>query len=1019
MLRLLIRWAVKNDALVAILAAAMLVVGVHNASTARLDVLPDFAPPQVVVQTEAPGFTAEQVELLITNRVEAALLGAPAAELVRSESIAGLSVITVSFRDDVDPWRARQAVGELLASSIGTLPEGSRPPQVTPLTSATMDLLKVGLLSDRATLRDLRAIAEWTVKPRLQAVPGVASVHIFGGDLPRLEVQVDDATLVARGLTLADVASAAGSATGMRPAGFVDTASQRVFVRSDGQATSPADLAEALVAERDGLPIRLGDVAKVVEGGEPHFGDCLIQGKPGVLLTLLGQYGTNTLEETMAVEAALRELAPVLEAAGVRMLPRLHRPATFIETALHNLTHSLWIGAALVAAVLLAFLRDLRTVAISLLAIPLSLLGAVLVLVWFGFGLDTMAIGGLAMAIGEVVDDAIVDVENVVRRLGMSRGRDQSRWRVVVAASLEVRGAVVHATMVVALAFVPVLLLPGLTGKLFRPLGVAYLVAVLCSLATALLVTPALCLLLFRRRPPRPPRERGPGLQAALLAFAHHHLNKLLVAMAVLLAATAWAGCRIGIEFLPAFREGHFVVQVTAAPGTSPDAMRGLGEVISGKLLADPRIATVEQQIGRAELGEDTWGTERSEFHVELATVAGSEMAEVEASIRQVLDAIPAVRSEVLTFLGDRIGESLGSEGKDLVVTVFGENLDELDHLARRTARMLATVPGIVDVRVGAEPGLPGYEVKLRRDRLAALGFTSREVIDDIEMSVQGRVVGQVHRGTQTENVVVLLDASRRRAPEQLGELLLRSANGTMARLADLAFVEPGSNRASILHEGGRRRQTISCNVRDVDPHMVAQEAERQVRARIPLPDAHYFSFAGSATEAAHARAELILQGGLACVAALVILAFAAGNLRNLLILAANLPFALVGGVAILWATDTPQSMGATIGFVTLFGITARNSIMLMSHFRHLVVVEGQPWNHATCARGAMERARPILMTALVTAVGLLPIASGRADAGREIEGPMALVILGGLCSSTALNFVLLPALFRRFGRFE
>lgn len=1018
MLQLLVRWSVHNRVLVMLLAAALLVLGIRHTAQARLDVLPDFSPPQVVVQTEAPGLSPEQVELLVTRPVEAALLGAAAAEAVRSESIQGLSVVTVVFGDHVDPWRARQIIGELLVTVADQLPTGVGAPRATPLTSATMDLLKVGLLSQKLSLRQLRALAQWTVMPRLMAVPGVAGVHVFGGELPRLEVRVRDVELAARGLGFADVEAAAGAASGLRPAGFVDTGSQRIVVQSDGQAKTAAQLGETLLTRPDGQQVRLADVADVVEGGEPRFGDCLIQGRPGVLLTLLGQYGTNTLEQTNAVEQALAELLPALTAAGVEVLPRLHRPATFIETALGNLRQSLWIGAALVTLVLIVFLRELRTVVVSLLAIPLSLLSAILVLGALGYGIDTMALGGLAMAIGEVVDDAIIDVENVVRRLALARGTGQRPWRTVLLASLEVRSAVVHASLIVALAFVPVLLLPGLTGRLFAPLGMAYLVAVLCSLLVALLVTPALCLSLFRRRPPQPPAPRWPWLQASLLRLATRRLGALLFSMVLLLCATAWAWSTLSTAFLPPFREGHFVLQLIAAPGTSIDAMRRLGAIVSQQLLADPRIATVEQQIGRAELGEDTWGPNRSEFHVELQPIAGAAMADVEAHIRTVLDGIPAVQSEVLTFLGDRISESLSGEATDVAVTIYGDDLDSLDRAAQRAARVLATVPGAADVRIGAEPGLPGYDVQLRRDRLVALGFTPAEVLDDVEVALQGRTVGQVFVGVRTMNVVVTLDPALRRAPEQIGELTLRSRSGHLARLGDLAFVEPRSNRSVILHEGGRRRQTVTCNVQGRDIDAVVREAEQRLRAEVPLPPPGYLAFAGAAAEAARARGELWLHSGLCALVALVILGFAAGNLPNLVLLLVNLPFAFVGGVWLLWLTDTPLSMGATVGFVTLFGITARNSIMLLSRFQHLVAVEGQPWDDATCARGAAERARPILMTALVTGLGLLPIAIGRAEAGREIEGPMALVILGGLASSTLLNFLLLPALCRRFGRF-
>jgi CzcA family heavy metal efflux pump len=1017
MLRLLVRWSVRNPVLLALLAAVFLVLGIRDTLRARLDVLPDFAPPQVQVQTEAPGLSPEQVELLIARPVEAVVLGAADAEVVRSESIQGLSVVTITFRDDVDPWRARQIIGERLVEIAGKLPAVASAPRVTPLTSATMDLLKLGLLSDRLSPRELRALAQWTVLPRLQAVPGVAGVHVFGGELPRLEVRVRDVALAAQGLTFADVAAAAAAASAVRPAGFVDTRGQRIVVQSEGQATTAAQLGDTSLRTPDGRQVRLADVADLAEGAEPRFGDCLIQGQPGVLLTMLGQFGTNTLEQTRAVEQALAELQPVLQQAGVRVLPRLHRPATFLETALGNLRTSLWTGAVLVAVVLVLFLRGLRTVAISLLAIPMSLLGAVMVLGWTGHALDTMALGGLAMAIGEVVDDAIIDVENVVRRLGgAAAGRPV--WRTVLFASLEVRSAVVHATLVVALAFVPVLLLPGLTGRLFRPLGLAYLVAVLCSLVVALLVTPALCVLLFGRRPPRPRPVRTTALQAALVRAGARHPFPLLAGMLLLLAGGAWAWTRLPMGFLPEFREGHFVLQLIAAPGTSLDEMRRLGGIVSADLLRDPRIATVEQQIGRAELGEDTWGPNRSEFHVELHDIPGAEMAAVEQSIRVHLNAIPGVRTEVLTFLGDRISETLSGEATPVVVTIFGDDLDALDRAAQQAARALAAVPGAVDVRIGAEAGLPGYAVSVRRDRLVALGFTPAEVLDDVEVALQGRVVGQVFTGVRTENVVVVLDPDERRTPEQIGDVTLRSQDGTLARLRDLAFVEPRASRSVILHEGGRRRQTVTCDVEGDDLESVVAAARQRVAAAVRLPPASYLVFEGAAAEGERARAELLRNAALCAVPALLVLLFAAGNLRNLAILLANLPLALLGGVLLPWLTGTTLSMGAIVGLVTLFGITARNSIMLLSHYRHLVAVEGAPWDEATCSRGAAERARPILMTGLVTALGVLPIAIGRAEAGREIEGPMALVILGGLVTSTLLNFVLVPALCLRFGRF-
>jgi CzcA family heavy metal efflux pump len=987
-------------------------------------VFPDFVPPQVVVQTEAPGLSAEQVELLVTRPLEAVMNGAGGLESIRSQSIQGLSIVTAVFDERTEVYRARQVLSELLSSAASALPEGVQPPRMTPMTSATMDLLKVGLCSDTLTPQELRGYAQWTLRPRLLSVPGVANVSLFGGELARIEVQVRPERLAAHGLSIADVVEAARGATGVRGAGFVEGANQRIVVRTEGQASSPEDLARVVVARRAGASVRLGDVADVVRAAEPKFGDALIQGRPGVLVTMLSQYGANTVDVTRGVEAALDGMKPALAAAGITLYPRLHRPATFVEHAVGNLSASLALGAALVVLVLFLFLYNLRTAFISLTAIPLSLGAAVVVLHGMGATLNTITLGGLAIALGEVVDDAIIDVENVFRRLRENRASPAPRpaHAVVLEASLEVRSAVVYATFVVALVFLPVITMSGLQGRMFAPLGEAYILATLASLLVALTVTPALCLLLL-------PCAAATARELPLLTRARDGFGRLLEATmrrprAVLLATLllcAGAGALLpGLRgaFLPEFREGHFVLHVHAMPGTSLPEMRRIGAIVARKLLDNPHVATVEQQIGRAELGEDPWGPNRSEFHVELAPLPARVEAAVEGEIRAALATIPGIRYDVLTFLGDRIGETLTGETAAVVVSVYGEELDALEAEAARVRDALGSVPGAVDVQQPAPPGLPEVEVRLRPERLEQHGLRPLEVLDAVETAFGGRVVAQTWRGNRIEDVAVILAPQERRDPESVGRLRLASAEGAPVPLSELAWVQPSSGRSMLLHDGGRRRQTVTCNVEDRDVTSFVAEARALVDRDVRLAPGHYVEIRSEAGAQAQARRELLLHSAVAALGIVLLISMVLGRARNVLLVFCNLPFALVGGVVAAWLSGRTLSLGSLVGFVTLFGITTRNSIMLLSHFEHLVRAEGCAWGLSTAVRGARERFVPILMTSTVTALALLPLAVDSGAAGREIEGPMAAVILGGLVTSSALNLIVLPSLALRFGRF-
>jgi CzcA family heavy metal efflux pump len=683
----------------------------------------------------------------------------------------------------------------------------------------------------------------------------------------------------------------------------------------------------------------------------------------------------------------------------------------------------LMIGALLIVVVLFLFLFKMRTAVISCTAIPLSLVSAVIIMEHLGASINTMTLGGLAIAIGEVVDDAVIDVENIYRRLRENRRANEPRsaFRVILDASLEVRSAVVYATVAVVLVFFPVLAMSGLAGKLFAPLGEAYIWSILASLAVALTVTPALCALLLAGRDLTP---QEPFLVRWLRAIYRRVLMGVERAPGIVLAAAAAAiiaGAAIILSlrtsFLPEFRENHFTLHVWTLPGASIDQSLSLGKRITRALLKSPDVRTVAQRVGRAVLSEDTWGTHYSEFEVDFrpSSMTGEQEA---ALIRKKLERFPGVGSSVESFFRERMEETLTGYTAEVAVNIFGNNLSTLDHEGQQVAAILNKVRGAADVHLQSPPGMPDVTVQLRKGALARWGFDPVDVLDAVQTAFGGDTVGEIYQGNRVFNVSVILPPSARRSVEEIGDLPLRSPNGNYVNLRDLADIYETSGRYLVQHEGAQRVETVTCNVvgRSV-PSFVA-EAQREVD-RMALPRGTVVEFGGTAAAQARSRRELLVNSALAGLGIILLLSVVMGNYRNLLLVLLNLPFALVGGIFAARITGGNLSLGSMVGFVTLFGITVRNSIMMISHFQHLVEVEGIDWELETALRGASERLAPILMTALVTGLGLLPLALSSGTAGREIEGPMAIVILGGLITSTALNLLVLPTLAYRYGRFE
>jgi Cu/Ag efflux pump CusA len=1052
----IVRFSIRRAGVVIALAIAVIVYGLYRINNASLDVFPEFSPTQVVIQTEAPGLSAELVETLVSQPIESGISGVPGIQSLRSQSIPGLSVVTVIFSDRSDIYRNRQLVAERLTTTQSEMPQGITP-NITPLTSSASTVLGIGLTSEKRSLAELRTFVDRIARPHLLGVAGVADVNVFGGELRQWQIRVQPEKLVRYGLSLEQVSAAARKASAVRGAGFIENANQRIIVTTEGQTLTLRQLAQIVVHETATQSITLGDVASVEEGAAPSIGAAAINGKQGVFLAVQGQLGANTRAVTIALEKAIADLKPLVAREQITMNAQMFRPANFIETAIQNLQRDLVIGLTLVIIVLFFFLFNWRTAFISSTAIPLSLLTALIVLDYFAISLNIMVLGGLAIALGEVVDDAIIDTENIFRRLRENRQATTPRaaWDVVFQASMEVRSSVVYATFIIALVFVPLLTLGGVAGKLFSPLGIAYILAIMASLVTALTVTPALSYLMLSNAPLKssdPPLIAWiqPRYVRVLDWVEQRPLSTLsFVALALTIGIAMLPLFRS--EFIPALKEGHYIIHMSAIPGTSEKESLRLGSIVAREIGKINGVASVAQWVGRASNGPDTFGSHYSEFEVEIGSKPGAEQKRILDEIRQVLtgakpetegffalrkrdanadskgeEEISAtglsnylgVNFSVNTFLTERIGETVAGYAAPVVINIFGPELDNLDRDAYAIATTLSSIPGASDVQVQAPPGLPQLSIRLRHDKLRLWGLLPADVLETIQTVYEGLPVGQVYRGNEVIGIAVTLIDAFKRDLSQAGQLPLRTPRGKLISLKEVADIQQVTGRYKILHDQGKRLQTVTCNVNHRDIEDFVNDARTKINGQVRFAPGNYFSVSGAAEAQAAAREELILHSALACVGIFILLYLAFGSLRNLAITFLNLPFALFGGVLAVLFSGGWLSLGSVVGFVTLFGITLRNSIMLVSHYQHLVEVEKLPWNLETAKLGAAERLPSILMTALVTALGLMPLALGSGEPGREIEGPMAAIIVGGLVTSTILNLLILPTVLLHFGRF-
>ncbi|MCB9698714.1 MAG: efflux RND transporter permease subunit [Alphaproteobacteria bacterium] len=1006
----LVQTALRFRVIVVALAIGCMIAGILAFRDAPQDVFPEFAPPRVEVQTEAPGLSALEVEQRVTTPLEQALAGLPWVDEIRSKSVLGLSSVVLHLHRDADLLIARQLVTERVAQQARSLPSVARPPVILPPLSTTSRLLKIGLRSETLSIPELSDLALWQVRPRLMALPGVANVAVWGARPRQLQVRVDPATLDLAGVTLAQVTDATRAAVSLQTGGFVDTPTQRMAVFHDPAVQRAEQLAAAPLRTPDGRILRLGDVATVAEGSPPPIGDAVIADGDGLLLIVEKQPWGNTLQVTHAVEEALVDLRA--EHPDVVLDDTIFRPATFVETALHNLGHALLLGVLLVVAVLLLFETDPRAALISATAIPLSIATALLVLRALGTTFDTMVLAGLVIAVGEVVDDAIIDVENIARRLREPGAR---RLDTVLAASLEVRSAVVYASIIVVLVFVPVFFLDGVSGAFFRPLALSYIVAISASLLVALTVTPSLCLWFLPARSERPaPRANraAKAIYRRVLPVALRHPRTLAAGLLTISVLTAASVPWLGESFLPDFQEDDFLMHWVEQPGTSLVAMRRVTERAAAELTAIPGVTSFGAHIGRAEAADEVVGPNFTELWIHLDPAADREAAL--ARVHEVVQGYPGLYRDVLTYLRERIKEVLSGTSATLVVRIEGPDLDELHRVAEQVRGAMSGVDGITPPRVEVVAQVPQVHVQPRAANAAVLGLAPGDVRAATTALLAGTVVGSVPAGLQSIDVAVLGDDDLRASPSALTELWIPTPGGGRVRLGDVADVWVASAPNVIQHEGGSRRLDVLADASSGDLGAVARGVQQAV-ARLDLPAGYRARVLGEFQEREQATSRL---RGLTLAALFAIFLVLHADFQNVSLAGlvyATLPFALIGGVVGVWLTGGVLSLGSVVGFVTILGIATRNGILLVSHYRHLE--EEAPTIDLDQLRtrvlqASEERLVPILMTAASAGLALVPILASGPVAGHEIEHPMAVVIVGGLVSSTALNLLCLPAFY-------
>jgi CzcA family heavy metal efflux pump len=1019
-----IRWSLHNRAAVLAVACVLTLLGLSIAPRMPVDVFPDLTAPTVTVITEAHGMAPTEVESQVTFPIEAALNGASGVRRVRSSTAVGIAVVWVEFDWGMDIYAARQIVSEKIALIAGDLPPEVERPVLAPLSSIMGEILFLALTSPHHSPMELRTTADTVVRRRLLSVPGVSQVTPIGGGEKQYQVVLAPATLQAYGVTLKQVTDALAASNTTVSAGFLVVSGAEYLVTGRGRIRALEDVGETVVAAENGVPIRVSDLGSVRIDTAPQRGAGSANAQPAVIIGIQKQPGANTLTLTRALEAVLTDLQAALP-TGMQ-ITRVLRQADFIEVAVANVFHALRDGGLLVIAIVLLFLGNLKAAGITLTAIPLSLLTTVLVLQAFGATINTMTLGGMAIAIGALVDDAVIDVENVFRRLRAHAAQPPETrhpaLRVVYEASVEIRASIVFATLIILLVFLLLFFLGGVEGRLLQPLGTAYVIALLASLAVAVTVTPVLCALLL---PGSRAVQRGhePALvrllkacYAPILSFALRWPWLVTVPALVLLGAAIVAAGFVGRAFLPDFNEGALTISAVTLPGTSLAESDHLGRVVERTLLAHPEVVAVARRTGRAELDEHAQGVEAAELDVALVMRERGKAVLLEA-LRRDLSLIPGMNITIGQPISHRIDHMLSGTRANIAVKIFGDDLYTLRALGAKVRQAMATVPGVVDLSVEQQLDIPTLSVRFDRKALARHGVPMKDVAHQLEAALQGVTASRVLEGRYTFDLVVRLGERSAWTPETLGNLLVDTPAGATMPLKTLAQITKTTGPNTISREQVERKIVVMSNVAGRDVTSVVQDIATQVNPLLAAQPGYRVTYSGQFESAEEAGRLLVVLGLAVIVGIGFLLSLAFGSFRDAALIMVNLPLALIGGIAGVYAAGGVLSVASLIGFITVFGIATRNGIMLVSHIRHLQEHEGVTVFREAVLRGAMERLAPILMTALAAGLALIPLALGGEKPGNEIQTPMATVILGGLLTSMFLNMVVVPALYLRFGR--
>jgi CzcA family heavy metal efflux pump len=1020
MLNQILSTALKNRLLVLLGAVLLSVTGFYLARQMNVDVFPDLTAPTVTILTEAHNLESEEVERLVTYKLETALNGSPNVRRIRSASSAGISIVWVEFEWGTDIYRARQIVSERIPRVQETLPSGVGTPTMAPVSSIMGEVMLLGVRSDSLSPMKLRTLADWVIRPRIKSIGGIANVIVIGGEYKQYQILVNPQKLKHYQISLSKLLQQVKESNVNTSGGAMQAHGNHYLIKGNGRAYSIAQLREAVLKQVAGQTIKVKDVAKVTIGAADKIGDGSLGAAPAVILTISKQPAVNTLKLTNSLDKAIADLKKTLP-AGVEINNRIFRQANFIEASIQNLNQTLLEGAFFVVIVLFIFLFNWRTTFISLLAIPLSLLTSVIVLQTLGYTINTMSLGGMAIAIGALVDDAIIDVENVFRRLRENivkpPAQRQALLTVVREASIEIRSSIIIATFIIIVAFVPLFFLGGMEGRLLKPLGIAFITSVLTSLLVSITVTPVLSSYLLKGEKMLSRQAKGTRLEQWLqkqygrVLYHVFRIPRLLIgAVVVIFIVSISMFTQLGRSFLPEFNEGSLVISAVGIPGMSLEESNKSGQVIEKLLLELPEVSVVTRRTGRAELDEHAQGINAAEIDVPFV-LKNKSKGQFFEEVRQKLSIVPGINITLGQPIAHRIDHMLSGTRANIAIKIFGNELPRLFELGKSVESSIKSISGIADVSVEQQIEVPQIRITPKIQILAAYGMTVGDLMEQVEIAFAGEKAGEIYEGQQYFDLVVRFDKRHRQGIPAIRSALMSLPNGGQVPLVQLATIASVSTPNTISRENVQRKIVVAANVQGRDLRGVVSDIQTRVNQNVQLPEGYRIEYGGQFESETKASQLLLLSGVIAILVIFLLLYFEFRNLKLAFIVLINLPLALIGGIFIIYFTTGIVSIASTIGFISLFGIATRNGILLVSRYEDLRQ-DGLEGNHLLTV-GALDRLNPILMTAFTTGLALIPLVIKGEQAGNEIQSPMAMVILGGLLSATLLNLIVIPCVYK------